>query len=296
LKGCPFIALVCVGTHNHPPSPPEKILADIKANLQILINQAINNLIKSFFKSEALSDIHQSLNSVDKLRILVAKAYKNLHPYGQGILGVFYAAKNNHQELKNYIQRIGWECILGDLDSGQAKGLGLALYELDITKDWEMHLMHIYKSCVVHFQRNLYNKHFSKEIYNLAKSIINTPSQELVESILNEIENSNEPERHIWRKYGNNTNMAESAHALINKEGKQLKLMSAILCQIADEIVVEIKSDTDEASEIRMDDMSTSIELQERKMALLERQLKLRKETAEVEALELQNQQLKINL
>ena len=36
-------------------------------------------------------------------------------------------------------------------------------------------------------------------------------------------------ERNIWRKYGNNTNMAESAHALINREGKQLKLMSAIL-------------------------------------------------------------------
>jgi len=35
--------------------------------------------------------------------------------------------------------------------------------------------------------------------------------------------------RHIWRKYGNNTNIAESAHALINREGKQLNLMSAIL-------------------------------------------------------------------
>ncbi|CAG8571189.1 7384_t:CDS:2, partial [Cetraspora pellucida] len=66
--------------------------------------------------------------------------------------------------------------------------------------------------------------------------------------------------------------------------------------QHIDEIVVEIKSDMDETSEIRIDDMSTSIELQERKMTLLEHQLKLRKEMAEVEALELQNQQLKINL
>ncbi|CAG8590396.1 17563_t:CDS:2, partial [Cetraspora pellucida] len=77
------------------------------------------------------------------------------------------------------------------------------------------------------------------EIYNLAKSIINALSQELVESILNEIENSNESntkdyfiininmskmECYIWRKYRNNTNMAESAHALINKKEKQLKL------------------------------------------------------------------------
>jgi hypothetical protein len=36
-------------------------------------------------------------------------------------------------------------------------------------------------------------------------------------------------ERHIWGKYGNYTNIAESAHALINREGKQLNLMSAIL-------------------------------------------------------------------
>ena len=39
-----------------------------------------------------------------------------------------------------------------------------------------------------------------------------------------------------------------------------------------------------------------SIELEERKLALLERQVKLRKEVAETEALELQNRQLKISL
>ena len=36
------MALVCIGTHNHPPPPPEKILKDIKENLQKLIDQAIN--------------------------------------------------------------------------------------------------------------------------------------------------------------------------------------------------------------------------------------------------------------
>ena len=43
-------------------------------------------------------------------------------------------------------------------------------------------------------------------------------------------------------------------------------------------------------------DYILSIELEERKLALLERQVKLRKETAETEALELQNRQLKISL
>ena len=33
----------------------------------------------------------------------------------------------------------------------------------------------------------------------------------------------------IWRKSGTNTNNAEAAHAMVNKEGKQLSLLSAIL-------------------------------------------------------------------
>jgi hypothetical protein len=32
-----------------------------------------------------------------------------------------------------------------------------------------------------------------------------------------------------WRKSGTNTNNAEAAHSIVNREGKQLKLLSAIL-------------------------------------------------------------------
>jgi hypothetical protein len=39
---CPFVALICIGIHNHPPPPPEKTPAGIKNNLQSLIEQAIN--------------------------------------------------------------------------------------------------------------------------------------------------------------------------------------------------------------------------------------------------------------
>jgi hypothetical protein len=38
---CPFVALVCIGVHNHPPPPPERTPAGIKNNLQSLIEQAI---------------------------------------------------------------------------------------------------------------------------------------------------------------------------------------------------------------------------------------------------------------
>lgn len=33
----------------------------------------------------------------------------------------------------------------------------------------------------------------------------------------------------IWNRYENNTNTAEAAHSLVNRTGKQLKLLSAIL-------------------------------------------------------------------
>ena len=42
-----------------------------------------------------------------------------------------------------------------------------------------------------------------------------------------------------------------------------------------------------------LESLSTNLELEERKLAILERQVKLRKEAAEAEAIELKNQQLK---
>jgi len=52
-------------------------------------------------------------------------------------------------------------------------------------------------------------------------------------------------------------------------------------------------------NEVRVENLESSsanIELEERKLALLERQVKLRKEAAEAEAIELKNQQLKMSL
>ncbi|CAG8851049.1 31191_t:CDS:2, partial [Gigaspora margarita] len=90
-------------------------------------------------------------------------------------------------KLTQYIYQKGWEYIVGDLDTAQAKGLELALYNINPSRDWAMHLMHIFKSCIVYIKRNLFNKRLSQEIYNLAKSILNAPSQEIVESILDKL-------------------------------------------------------------------------------------------------------------
>ncbi|RIA80293.1 hypothetical protein C1645_792839 [Glomus cerebriforme] len=39
IVNCPFVALVCIGIHNHPPPVPERTPANIKSNLQVLIEK-----------------------------------------------------------------------------------------------------------------------------------------------------------------------------------------------------------------------------------------------------------------
>ncbi|UZO12218.1 uncharacterized protein OCT59_003766 [Rhizophagus irregularis] len=330
---CPFVALICIGVHNHPPPPPERTPSGIKNNLQILIEQAINqddtttsrsilsgNLIKAYFNKEILAEIHVSLNNIDKLRYLVGKAYKTLHPFGQGVMGVYHYVSNKDSDLIDYVHKIdlftnngqviiicmlpeqakklitlewfqidvsfkrvkgeinefeintydsnyhlilsfcrhihkeGVGCILADLDAAQAKGLGLALYDLDCKRNWETHLTFIFKSCIIHFQRNLHNKAFNVNTKNLIKQIPSAPSKEAVYDLLQQIRDTNDngikewvdyyqqsyvlaslnqfisnidPE--IWLKSGSNTNYAEAAHSMVNREGKQLSLLSAIL-------------------------------------------------------------------
>ncbi|UZO20894.1 uncharacterized protein OCT59_013304 [Rhizophagus irregularis] len=325
---CPFVALICIGVHNHPPPPPERTPSGIKNNLQILIEQAINqddtttsrsilsgNLIKAYFNKEILAEIHVSLNNIDKLRYLVGKAYKILHPFGQGVMGVYHYVSNKDSDLIDYVHKIdlftnngqviiicmlpeqakklitlewfqidvsfkrvkgeinefeintydsnyhlilsfcrvftnvftaegyhrlfsslfqticeisgqcikfkhihkeGVGCILADLDAAQAKGLGLALYDLDCKRNWETHLTFIFKSCIIHFQRNLHNKAFNVNTKNLIKQIPSAPSKEAVYDLLQQIRDTNDNGIKEWVDY-------------YQQEGKQLSLLSAIL-------------------------------------------------------------------
>ena len=72
---------------------------------------------------------------------------------------IFYALFDLVFELTSsppqfkHIHGSGWSCIIADLDYAQAKGLGLTLNKIDATKDWQEHLVHIFKSCQVHYKR-----------------------------------------------------------------------------------------------------------------------------------------------
>uniref|UniRef100_U9T6F6 Uncharacterized protein n=1 Tax=Rhizophagus irregularis (strain DAOM 181602 / DAOM 197198 / MUCL 43194) TaxID=747089 RepID=U9T6F6_RHIID len=133
----------------------------------------------SYFNKDILAEVHVSLNNIDKLRYLIGKAYKNLHPFGQGVMGIYHNVLTANSNLSNYVHKIvlsfcrvftnvftaegyhrlfsslfqiirevsgqsiqfqhihkeGIGCILADLDNAQAKGLGLALHNLDHKRD-----------------------------------------------------------------------------------------------------------------------------------------------------------------
>ena len=56
-------------------------------------------MIKAYFNKEILVEIHVSLNNIDKLRyLLVGKAYKTLHPFGQGVMGVYHYVSNQNSD------------------------------------------------------------------------------------------------------------------------------------------------------------------------------------------------------
>ncbi|RGB33580.1 hypothetical protein C1646_761569 [Rhizophagus diaphanus] len=362
---CPFAALVCVGIHNHPPPASERIPFGIKNNLESLITQAIQqddnvtsrsilsilslitqaiqqddnvtlrsilsgNLLSAYFNKETLAEVHVSLNNIDKLRYLVGKAYKTLHPFGQGVIGIYHDILNPKSDLIIYVRKIdlysnngqviitcmldnqakklitldyfqidvsfkrvkgginefeinmydskhhlilsfchiftnvftaeryyrlfsslfqiirkvsgqsiqfqhihgsGIGCILADLDAAQAKGLGLALHDLDHEKSWETHLTFILKTCLVHFESKEQVHDLLQQIEDTndegIKEWLNYYRQSYVLSSLNKYVSNVDHE--IWNKSGSDTNNAEAAHSMANREGKQLKLLSAIL-------------------------------------------------------------------
>ncbi|RIA97931.1 hypothetical protein C1645_813468 [Glomus cerebriforme] len=108
-----FVTLVCIGIYNHLSLVPERILANIKSNL-----------IKTYFNKETLSEIHISLNNIDKLRYLIGKVYKTLHPFGQDIIGVYHNISIADSNLVNYVCKIAQKLII------------LEWFQIDISFKW----------------------------------------------------------------------------------------------------------------------------------------------------------------
>ncbi|CAB5192952.1 unnamed protein product [Rhizophagus irregularis] len=136
------------------------------------------------FEVNSYDEMHKLISSYCRIytNIFTANAYQRLFTQ------LFEVIENlSEKPVKFYhIDGTGWKCILGDLDPGQAKGLGLALEKRDPSRNWEEHLTYIFKSCLVHFNRNLIAKKFDNEVHLLAKSIPTRSSVEEVHEYCND--------------------------------------------------------------------------------------------------------------
>ncbi|CAG8554823.1 13186_t:CDS:2, partial [Cetraspora pellucida] len=96
------------------------------------------------------------------------------------------------QEVQiRHIHNNSWRVILGDLNIDQVKSLGLALVNLDQTKNWKTQLTYIFKSCRVHYKRNIFKLKLSSDLKNLIYEIL-VADKEHVDAIFQEFSKSNE--------------------------------------------------------------------------------------------------------
>ncbi|EXX62126.1 hypothetical protein RirG_164680 [Rhizophagus irregularis DAOM 197198w] len=219
-----------------------------------------------------------------------------------------------------HIDNTGWKCILGDLDRAQAKGLGLALNRLYPNLTWEEHLTHIFKSCRIHYNRNIKNNKYPNNVKQLMYEYPNANTIERVEEIIQELKNSQEIGYYFilffgedtWYASPDNTNVVESCHANENQDGKSLSLEVAILrakkynernfvtCQTQDQYVkrgqssnkvesftIQKGNKSRKVTKIHViDDLEKEkqmISLKEKKLELEEKELKLEKKKLELE-------------
>ncbi|CAG8806720.1 35626_t:CDS:2, partial [Racocetra persica] len=143
----------------------------------------------------------------------------------------------------NHIHKNEWCCIIGDLDIAQLTGLGKTLALIDSSFTWEEHLVHIFKSCQVHYKRKLNEKRFENNVKAKMELLLTAKAEKVIIVLqTNWVQYYKKPyiiaslnpnlskiPHDLWHAAPNSTNCAEAAHAMSNREGKQLKLMTAIL-------------------------------------------------------------------
>ncbi|CAG8623597.1 12312_t:CDS:2, partial [Ambispora leptoticha] len=217
---------------------------------------------------------------------------------------------------------------MNDLNAAQAKGLRLALYDIDPSCSWEDHLTFIFKSCVIHYNR----QPLKQIIYSISDAQSNAEAFELLDRMkllmkkelkiglfitdksmfLNRYV-SNIPES-FWHLADRNTNIAESAHANINHDGKTRHFDECQYTSInvhtkfgignsgRDKGVIARTALTIKCCSVKPKRKSSTqktslkkscttdeddIELSERRIALRERELNLKKQEIEIRVLEL---------
>lgn len=152
-----------------------------------------------------------------------------------------------------HIHGEGLVYVLADMDSAQAKGLGMHLNRIDPSRTIDEHLQHVLLACLVHFHRELSHKSFTDEIKKQMARIPYVESEEELEEVLEYLKARPEKEVQDWLHFyaqpwvisslspartkvpqniikclQRNTNASESNHANANRSGKNLSLHATI--------------------------------------------------------------------
>ncbi|CAG8743333.1 23182_t:CDS:10, partial [Gigaspora rosea] len=73
----------------------------------IILEKLFKGKSVTHFGKDLYTEIHASLNNLDKLRYLVNKAQQKQFPFGQGLLGIATEFWNGNKEFNGYLQEIG---------------------------------------------------------------------------------------------------------------------------------------------------------------------------------------------
>ena len=76
-------------------------------NFNLFLFYLSGNLIKTYFGTDYLADVHASLNNADRLRYYVDKIQKEINLQGYGLFGVIYNYFHNTNNFCDYVQRLG---------------------------------------------------------------------------------------------------------------------------------------------------------------------------------------------
>ncbi|CAG8579137.1 7905_t:CDS:10, partial [Cetraspora pellucida] len=151
IKECPYVILISKGIHKHSPPPSTKVPNEITNKLKDIIKEASeelvnitprklvsSNLIKATFGVNYLSQIHASLNNINKLRRLVSKVQKIHHPFGQGLLGLTYNIWKKNIKYSDYVQQSAvfsnGQLMIICISELQAKAwIDLEYFEIDLS-------------------------------------------------------------------------------------------------------------------------------------------------------------------
>ncbi|UZO20295.1 uncharacterized protein OCT59_012721 [Rhizophagus irregularis] len=244
-----------------------------------------------------------------------------------------------------HIHGDGWVCVLADLDQAQALGLGKAMKKMDPSHPTRK-LKNIYNINVDHYPYCADTKHDMLEI-------LKANSSEEINQIFGQIKMRNEDGIQNWLEYYQkpwvlgsltyhyslmsyedwqttpfDTNIAESAHAMINRTGKSLKLKIAILrgwkhdeCiykrikihqqtgilmsskdksdfvrKLSKRATSKGKQRASKKAKIDYDDDDTEMEIEECKIALEERKMQFKQNEIDLKLKELQIKKLEMEL